>query len=640
MKLRFFDFEVFPNWWCCVFGDSTSEGTVDDVEYTKSKMKIVTSDDVNARDSLLEMFYEPDCCNVGYNIKHYDLIILNAIRNGLTPQQVYIISDMIIRPDHQWASKEHIRLQSFAKKPLRTVVHYDLMDDNDMTSLKQKEAIMGLNIYESNVDFEKPDLTDEDKEETFYYCKHDVWSSMYYFHKYCTQYFNTKLILGKTFNIPVDICCKSTNAQLVGMALGATRKHYDDIDKTHIELHPRIKNYCEQNLPNKVLDYILNNTSELKIKMFGNDVVFGNGGIHSTLQDDLYVESDDEYTLMNVDVASFYPSIMIQLDLLSRAVSNPEKFKEIFDSRIAIKHKKNKTPEDYDVQMAYKLVLNTTFGASGNQYLDLYDPYRCSAVCRVGQILLAALANKLYNSVPTIKIIQTNTDGILIYVARNKMDIVNNLIEEWQNITHMMLEADVVDKIWQCNVNNYLMVEYEDGELVEKCRGAWLKDYTHRQGSPRISATPALISAKAAKEYLLRGTDIIETIVKDNDIRNFVIPCTKGPTYRGVVQIHADGTEVELLRCNRVIATKDRSKGKIYKYKMYQGEKRLTQIPKVPEYCELFNDDLDKYTAKDWRGIIDYTYYIIKAVEMLDINWTQLRHSNLININKYKYELE
>ena len=21
MKLRFFDFEVFPNWWCCVIGD-------------------------------------------------------------------------------------------------------------------------------------------------------------------------------------------------------------------------------------------------------------------------------------------------------------------------------------------------------------------------------------------------------------------------------------------------------------------------------------------------------------------------------------------------------------------------------------------------------------------------------------------
>lgn len=21
MKLRFFDFEVFPNWWCCTFGD-------------------------------------------------------------------------------------------------------------------------------------------------------------------------------------------------------------------------------------------------------------------------------------------------------------------------------------------------------------------------------------------------------------------------------------------------------------------------------------------------------------------------------------------------------------------------------------------------------------------------------------------
>lgn len=640
MKLRFFDFEVFPKWWCCIFGDMDKDGDLHDAKFEKQHMTIITSDDTDARDKLLSMFYEPNCCNVGYNIKHYDLIILNAIRNGLTPSQVYVVSDLIIRPDHQWLTKEHIKLQPFARKALRTIMHYDLMDDNDMTSLKQKEAIMGLNIYESQVDFNKEDLTDDDKEETFHYCKNDVWSSMYYFKMYCTQYFNTKLILGKTFNIPVDVCCKSTNAQLVAMALGAIRRHYDDVDKVHIDLHPRIKKYCEDNLPSKVLDYILNNTSELKIKLFGNDVVFGNGGIHSTLQDDLYIESDDEYALVNVDVASFYPSIMIQLDLLSRAVANPEKFKEIFDSRIAIKHKKNKTPEDYDLQLAYKLVLNTTFGASGNQYLDLYDPYRCSAVCRVGQILLAALANKMYNVVPTIKIIQTNTDGILLYVARNKMPFVTNLINEWQDITNMTLEADTVEKIWQANVNNYLMIEYEDGELVEKCRGAWLKDYTHRPGTPKISATPALISAKAAKAYLLEGKDVIETIVNDKDIRNFVIPCTKGPTYKGVVQIHADGTEVELLRCNRVIATKDKSKGKIYKYKMYQGEKRLTQIPKVPEYCELFNDDLDKYQLSDWQQIIDYMYYIVKSIEMLDINWTQLQHSTFIKINKYKYEIE
>ena len=95
MKMRFFDFEVFPHWWCCVFGDMPDD--LNDISTDlKDNFKVVTSKDFNARDNLMKMFFEEDYVLCGYNIKKYDLAIANAIYQGFTPEQVKIINDIII----------------------------------------------------------------------------------------------------------------------------------------------------------------------------------------------------------------------------------------------------------------------------------------------------------------------------------------------------------------------------------------------------------------------------------------------------------------------------------------------------------------------------------------------------------------
>ena len=63
MKLRFFDFEVFPNWWCCTFGDLPDDRKI--TEDLKNNFRVVTSDDYNARDSLLREMKEPGIVVVG-----------------------------------------------------------------------------------------------------------------------------------------------------------------------------------------------------------------------------------------------------------------------------------------------------------------------------------------------------------------------------------------------------------------------------------------------------------------------------------------------------------------------------------------------------------------------------------------------
>ena len=633
MRERFFDFEVLPHWWCCVFGTMPEDKQIS--EEIKNTFVVVTSDDRISRDLLLQYLRENGFVQMGYNIKHYDLSIANGVYQAFTPEQLKVLNDVIINPGSQWLSKEHMRIAPLAKRKLQCV-YEDLMDDGG-GSLKEIEANLGLNILESSVPFDKEDLTSTDKQDIIHYCKQDVYAAMVYFDKIVKSYSDTKLIVGKRFGIDEKVCYASTNAKMVALALGAKRANFGDEDRVDIVLPTQIREYCYENLPSKVVDRICSNTESFEVQLFDNTVVFGNGGIHSVYSENMYVESNDDYTLVNVDAASYYPSIMIQFKLLSRTVKNPDVFKHIFDERIAIKHKKNKTAEDEEINMANKLILNTTFGASGNKYLDLYDPYMCTSVCRVGQIFLGAFANKVHKYVPTAKIIQTNTDGVLIYLNRKWMYKLEECMQEWTNISNINMELEEVLKIWQRDVNNYLMIELDKGKEIIKCRGAWLKDYIHRVGGVRVTPLSAFVCAKAAKEWLINGKDIVESIVQNTDLTDFIITCTKGPTYRGVIQRLSNGMELELYKANRVIATTDTSLGRLYKIKMYKGNLSYTQMPNTPEHCKTMNEDLSTYNFADVKKELDYMYYVYRTLDLLDIQWKELSGNDFNITNRFEY---
>ena len=637
MKLRFFDFEVFPEWWCMVYGDMPDDENLIN-ESIKDSFKVVTSTDTDARNACINALREEGYCVCGYNIKRYDLIIANAIYQGLSPVQVKMINDMIINPASMYSTPEHLRLSSFVKKKLTNCVYQDLLDDND-GSLKEKEAILGLNILESKVPFDKSDLTDEEIQDVIYYCKQDVFASMYYCHNIMRGYIATKLAIGRKFKIPEDVCYKSTNAGLVAKALGAKRTTFSDAEKIEIELPRKIEQYVRENLPSNVLNHILTSTSGLSAKLFNNKVDFGNGGIHSVYAPNIYVEENDDYCLLNDDAASYYPSMLIQFGLLSRTVQQPQGFTDIFNERIYLKHKKDRTEEENDAQQADKLVLNTTFGASGNKYLDLYDPYQCTKCCRVGQLFLAALACKLHRSIPNLSIIQTNTDGILLYFPRKFYHILEELSQEWSDISGIQMEQDHIKKIWQRDVNNYLLVKEEDGKIGTKRKGMWLMDTWTKPGYFLISPLTAYISQRAAQYWLLDRKDIVETIVECRNLQDFAMTCKKGPTYRGVVQRFADGSEKELYKCNRVIATTDSYYGMLYKLKMYKGSLQYTKMPNIPEHCMLINEALDSYDFKEIQKQLDYSFYIERALSLLDIEWMQLEGTSFNRINKFDYDI-
>lgn len=63
--------------------------------------------------------------------------------------------------------------------------------------------------------------------------------------------------------------------------------------------------------------------------------IFAWGGLHGAIP-----KYKDEGIILCCDVASLYPSIMIEYDYISRNVKNPLKYTEIRDTRLELKRKK------------------------------------------------------------------------------------------------------------------------------------------------------------------------------------------------------------------------------------------------------------------------------------------------------------
>lgn len=659
MKLReqFFDFEVLQNWWCCVIGEYPENDEIVP-ESLKDDFIVITSETNDAYKKLFDIICNKNYVNFGYNNKRYDNIILNGIFNGFTPRQLKILSDIIINPELQYKSQEHLRISSFAKRGYRNFIYQDMLDDNT-GSLKEKEACMQLDIRESNVPFDKEDLTEEDKLDIISYCKHDVWAGMQFYRQVLKPFIATKLLVGKIFNLPPELCYKSTNATLSGHVLGAKKTSFLDATRQDFVIPKELRSYIKYSLPSNIVSKLCLSSEKFDVKLFGNVVSYSDGGIHSVpilpayynsylngeiistklvkkvQVKNLEVKSNNDWKLINVDAASFYPAMMIHYKLLSRAVSRPELFKEMYETRLRFKAEGDNSQEAKDISQAYKLILNTTYGASGNKYLALYDPYMTTCTCRLGQLLLTSLANNIYNQIgkDKVQIVQTNTDGILCYIHKDAIDTLHLIGDEWTRITKILLEYEEEEIIWQRDVNNYILYKTSG---KEKSKGGFFVTDMIQPGYNRVRPLNAYVCRDAIKHYLKTGKDIVEHIYNETDISKFVVTCHKG-SFSGIVRSFNDGRPDEVLhKVNRTYASNNKNYGMIYKTKNIQGITKKYKAPGCPEHCALINEDLSKYTIEDIRNDLDYMWYISNTIDLLSEQWYKMEADKIIPIEIYK----
>lgn len=556
MKFIVYDFEVFQYDWLVVLKELGS-----------GKHTVI----VNDPDALAQ-YYEQNKQNVlvGYNNKNYDDHILRGILSGINPK---LIND--------WIIEKHESGWSYPNIKRVYILSMDLMQDVLALSLKEAEGNMGLSIEESSVDFTiNRKLTEEELEEVIKYCKHDVDATETLM-KARESYIKSKLILVNMFNLPLSDLGK-TSAQLTATILGAKKhSYYDEMYYTYpnqLQLKDQeiIDNYVSP------LDY--NRTLDKDVCGVPHRLAYG--GLHGAIRG--IFEGD----LMHIDVTSYYPSMMINYNFMSRSLSVPGKFKEIYDTRVKLKAQKDPR------QSAFKLILNSTYGAMKNNYNPLHDPKQCNQICITGQLFLLDLLEKLD---PYIDLIQSNTDGLIVR-AKNK-DKVIECVKEWENRTGFKMEFDAISKIWQKDVNNYIILDPE-GKIEVK--GGYVKNYA----GGNFQQNSLTIVDKAVVDYFVYNIKPEETINNCNEMIKFQMVVKKGPTYTHVTHI-VNGKDVKTNNVNRVFATKDVSYGTLFKHK---SNGRKDKIAGIPEHCIVCNGAIENYNT----SMIDKSWYIEEAYKRIN----------------------
>lgn len=188
---------------------------------------------------------------------------------------------------------------------------------------------------------------------------------------------------------------------------------------------------------------------KLKANLGGVDFHFGVGGLHASVENKIY-ESNDEYAIIDIDVASMYPSVAIANNFGPEHLG--QTFIEVYKQ---IKSDRLQYAKGTSRNAAMKLAGNGAYGNFNNPYSPLYDPRCLYQITINGQLQLLQLV-EMISLIPDMEIIQGNTDGITMYMKREYKYLFDMWCKVWEEMTGLDLEEIEYSRMWIRDVNNYI----------------------------------------------------------------------------------------------------------------------------------------------------------------------------------------
>ena len=540
--LNFYDFEVFKYDWIVVI-----------INPAEQKETVIHND----RDALIR-YYDAHKNEIwiGYNSRNYDTIILKSI---LLDFDVKKINDYIIYEGLKgWQIDRRFNKIQF--------YDFDIMVLN--TGLKQLEAFMGNNIKETEVPFDiDRNLTHDELQQTIQYCTHDVEQTIEVFLRRKTE-FDAQLALIKIFKLPLYHISKS-QAQLAAIILKARKTDFYD------EWEIRLPDTLQLDKYRYVADWFLNPVNhnydnDFDCEIAGVPHTFAWGGVHGAIKKYNYVCGKDEMFVM-ADVSQLYPFLMWRYRLLSRGC--PDSAYDILKNTIdmSIKLKKEGKKKERE---PYKRFNNIIYGAEGDPTNAMYDPLHRNLVCVFGQVLILDLIEKIESFA---ELIQSNTDGILLKIKTDDFDRLDDCVYDWEQRTGLSMTFDCFEKVFQGDVNNYVVVDY-DGHM--KTKGKYVKKLSDLDNDLPIVN-------EAIVKYLTENIEPADTINNCNEMIKFQKVVKVSSKYR----YGWHNGKVQTDKTYRVFASVDQSDSGIYKVKT-DGAKP-EKFADTPEHCFIYNDEIN-----------------------------------------------
>jgi DNA polymerase elongation subunit (family B) len=244
----------------------------------------------------------------------------------------------------------------------------------------------------------------------------------------------------------------------------------------------------------------------LRVNIGSSSYRMGIGGLHSTESGVCHV-ADDDTVLLDRDVASYYPAIVLNCGLAPSHMGNAFStvYRTIVDKRLAAKHSGDKVVAD-----ALKITINGTFGKLGSKWSILYSPDLMLQTTVTGQLSLLMLIEQV--EAAGIPVVSANTDGVVIKCPKVQLDLLEDIVKAWEFVTGFDTEETRYSALYSRDVNNYLALKEGGGH---KAKGVF--------ASAGIAKNPANgICVDAVLAYLKAGTPIADTVNACIDVTKFV----------------------------------------------------------------------------------------------------------------------
>jgi len=530
------------------------------------------------------------------------------------------------------------------------VHHFD--NKNRRVSLKRLEFEMDLeNIEEMPIHHLAENMTKDDVIVTTEYCINDVWAT-YEFYKVTigdTEHplykgdnkIELRMDIEEEFGIP----CLNYSDSKIGDEM--IKKYYceekgiqyKDLPKkgtfSNVYVKNCIANYVEFQTPE--LQQFLNRIKKLKlgvqddfkeeIHFYGNVYSFMKGGLHTENKPEVF-EADDEYEIVDWDVSSYYPAIIINNKRYPRHLGKEflAGYKRMFERRLELKPLAKKDKKIKGIVGALKLAVNSVYGKSSDMQNWIYDRQLTMFTTITGELSLMMLI-EMYE-LNGIHVISANTDGVTIRIKKDKLDDMRKINTWWQNLTEYELERTDYQKIIFSTVNDYIAIK-TDGEIKKK--GDFLTDFElHKNKSARI--VPIALEA-----YYVHDIPVATTIMDHNNIYDFCLrqKSSKDFHYEGWNRARGEKTTYNKLIRYYVSNTGD----KLLKVKNPECQTNAADVSQVEAgewvctVCNHLPKDTDVATAG-----INYQYYIEKAERIIHkIAYNGKKRKVVVNPNQLSF---
>ncbi len=558
---------------------------------------------------------------IGFNNLSFDYPVIHAILMGniQTAEEIYEKAQQIIdTPDeNRWDVQIPYWKEIIPQLDLYALNHFH--NPAKRTSLKDLEFWMNYpNVQDMPISHLEA-IREDQIEMVLEYNLNDV-KATYEFYKLCKDKIELRKMLGKEYGLKltnsddpkigseifIDLLSKDMSVDK--KELRKKRTSRDEIAFKDIILpYVKFNSPKFQSLLGQLKQTVITSTK----KMSDNSVIykgfkydFGLGGLHGCIKPGVYTSNDD-YSILDIDVSSFYPNLAINNGFKPEHLGDSfcKIYKRIYEQRSIAKKAGNKA-----INEGLKLALNGSFGKMIDTYSWLYDPKCGMSITINGQLLLAMLIEEIVDNIEC-EVLQVNTDGITIKIENKDRELVMKLCSEWELMTKLELEYKDYLKMIIQDVNNYCAL---DVKLNIKSKGLFeiTKEF-HKDTSFKIVPI-------ALQRYFIENIPILETLHSHKNIYDFCGRAKfKKDSYGEIRWIGTDSNNSSLL------VIKKQKQQKTTRYYIAQvgydffkvfPEKKKEQVIHDGWKVSIFNtfrsDEEDRYN-------VDYKFYYKECMKII-----------------------